>query len=583
VRIVSNHHWHSSSLIHYLRPQWPRLLLLGVLLVGATALQLINPRIVRYFIDTARSGGAVQTLYVAAALFLGIGVLSQVGSVLATYVGANVGWNATNRLRADLFAHCLSLDMPFHHTHTPGDLIQRIDGDVGELANFFSMFAVNIAGSVLLLIGVLVALFRESFWLGLGFTGFALVALLVLHRVRATATPFWRIARKASSELWGFVEERLGGIADLRANGALEYIERRHDEVTRTQFHSARRAGLVSMVVGQLSGLILTFGSVGALAVGVYLFQAGRASIGTVYLIVSYAGLLLRPLRTLSVEVDDLQKASASLARIQELLQISGHMRDGLDAGGLPRAPSVAFRDVSFSYGAGDAVLQNVSFDVWPGHVLGLLGRTGSGKTTVARLLARLYDPSAGTIKVGGIDIRRLRLAELRRGIGVVTQDVQLFHATVRDNLTFFDPAVPDHRILRALEDLGLSGWYAALPHGLDTELAPTGARLSAGEAQLLAFVRIFLKDPGLVILDEASSRLDPATERLVQHAVDRLLHNRTAIVIAHRLATVERADDILILENGRVREYGRREALARDSSSRLRQLLDAGSEQVST
>jgi ATP-binding cassette subfamily B protein len=210
--------------------------------------------------------------------------------------------------------------------------------------------------------------------------------------------------------------------------------------------------------------------------------------------------------------------------------------------------------------------------------VLGLLGRTGSGKTTAGRLLFRFFDPTQGAVRLGGIDLRRVRLADVRHRVGVVTQEVQLFHATVRDNLTFFDSEVPDDRLVEALRLLELGPWLDSLPAGLDTLLAPNGGGLSAGEAQLLAFVRVFLKDPGLVVLDEASARLDPATEHRVERAIDRLLQGRTAVVIAHRLTTIERADEVLLLDEGRVAEHGSRAALAADPESRLAALLRAGS-----
>jgi ABC-type multidrug transport system fused ATPase/permease subunit len=237
----------------------------------------------------------------------------------------------------------------------------------------------------------------------------------------------------------------------------------------------------------------------------------------------------------------------------------------------------VQFDHVTFAYDEDPAVLQDVSLHIAPGEVVGLLGRTGSGKTTLTRLLLRLYDPTAGAIRLDGVDLRDARRADLRRRVGMVTQEVQLFHATIRDNVTFFDTGIDDARITRALDELGLGDWLAALPRGLDTMLEAGGGGLSAGESQLLAFTRIFLKDPGLVILDEASSRLDPATERLVERAVGRLLEGRTGIIIAHRLDTVDRADTILILEDGRVVEHGPRAALALDSGSRFAGLLRTG------
>jgi ATP-binding cassette subfamily B protein len=210
-----------------------------------------------------------------------------------------------------------------------------------------------------------------------------------------------------------------------------------------------------------------------------------------------------------------------------------------------------------------------------------LLGRTGSGKTTLARLLFRLYDPKSGCIEINGADVRNARLETLRRRIAIVTQDVQLFRASVRDNLTFFDSSISDQQILATLNELELGDWYRSLPQGLDTELDTGSRSLSAGEAQLLAFTRVFLRNPGLVILDEASSRLDPATEQRLERAIDRLLENRTAIIIAHRLETVHRADQIMILDAGMVSEYGDRQQLATDRGSRFYRLLQTGLEEV--
>jgi ATP-binding cassette subfamily B protein len=243
----------------------------------------------------------------------------------------------------------------------------------------------------------------------------------------------------------------------------------------------------------------------------------------------------------------------------------------------------VACEGVSFGYDPTAPVLHDLSFRLAAGRTLGLLGRTGSGKTTLTRLLLRLYDPQAGAVRLGGRDLRAVQAAALRRRVGVVPQEVRLFAATVRDNVTLFDAAVPDDRVLEVLDELGLGAWCRALPAGLDTELPPGGGGLSAGEAQLLGCARVFLHDPGLVILDEASSRLDPATAGRVARALDRLLTGRTGIVVAHRLATVRRADDILLLEGGRVVEHGPRARLAADPGSALARLLRAGLEAPET
>jgi ATP-binding cassette subfamily B protein len=225
-------------------------------------------------------------------------------------------------------------------------------------------------------------------------------------------------------------------------------------------------------------------------------------------------------------------------------------------------------------------VLDGLSFQLAPGTVLGLLGRTGSGKTTLARLVFRFYDPTTGHILLEGTDVRTSRVDELRHRVAFVTQDVQLFQASVRDNLTLF-ASVPDEQIRAAITELELADWLDTLPQGLATVLGAGERSLSAGEAQLLAFARAFLRDPGLVILDEASSRLDPVTEQRIERAIEKLLRGRTAIVIAHRLGTVQRADEIMILEGGRISEHGKRAKLASDPGSRFYSLLQTGLEEV--
>ena len=583
-----------NLLTSYLRPLRLKVALLTLLLLGGIGLQLVNPQILRRFIDTAMgaatNAGALRELLLLAGLFIGVTLITQMVTVGATYLSEQVGWTATNMLRGHLARHCLRLDMAFHNLRTPGELIERIDGDVTALSTFFSKFVIQVFGSGLLLIGVLIMLFLEDARVGAALTIFALIALLTLARSRNMAVASMREDREARARLTSFIEERLAGLDDVRANGGGSYVMQRLFERMRQLTIKGRGAAMMSARIWIITTGLFVLGYALALSIGAYLFNAGLISLGTVYLFFQYTALLRRPLEQIADQLKEFQQASASISRVQELLTLQPTIVDGADE---PLAPAelhagaleVAFEQVTFGYDDDQPVLNQLSFRLEPGVVLGLLGRTGSGKTTLTRLLFRLYDPRSGVIRLGGRDIRGELLADLRAQIGIVTQDVQLFHATVRDNLTLFDPRVPDERIRQALLDLGLGEWYAALPHGLDTVLAPGGG-LSAGEAQLLAFARVFLKDPALVILDEASSRLDPATERLIERAIDKLLrpeagHRRTCIIIAHRLATVQRADRIMILERGRMLEYGERAALAADPQSRFAQLLRVGLEEV--
>ena len=575
------HSPYRDLLAAYLKPQGRRVVALSILLFGSISLQLLNPQILGRFIDSATGGGLGQDLTGLAALFLTLALLQQVLSVVATYISERVGWTATNALRVDLARHCLRLDLSFHKARTPGELIERIDGDVTALANFFSQFVIQVLGNVLLLFGVLAVLWTVDWRAGLVLSVFSLLILAIMLRLRAIATPHWRAAREASAALFGFLEERLAGVVDIRSSGAEAYVMRRLYERLRERLRTGRKARLIGSIPWSVPSIGAAVGITIAFLFAASLFQDGAITLGTAFLIYYYTQLLFGPLNFISNQVDDFQKASAGIIRIQDLLKIQSALPDGPGATFPPGAAAVEFRDVTFGYEEGEPVVHDLSFRVEPGEVLGLLGRTGSGKTTITRLLLRLYDPDAGEIRLGGVELRTAHRADLRRHIGMVTQEVQLFRATVRDNLTFFDPTISDARLLAALDELGLAEWCRGLPQGLDTKIGAGGSGLSAGEAQLLAFTRVFLRDPGLIILDEATSRVDPATERLIERAVTRLLQGRTGIIIAHRLGTVGRADTILILDDGQVIEHGPREALGRNPHSRFAGLLRTGVEEV--
>jgi ABC-type multidrug transport system fused ATPase/permease subunit len=598
--LSSKPHW--ILLRTYLGPQRRRAALLAVLLFCSIGLQLLNPQVIRYFIDTAEAGGAESLLLLAAVAFIIAGLVQRAIAFASLYVSENMGWTATNALRADLARHCLRLDMAFHKSHTPGELIERIDGDVATLDDFLSQFSIQLIGNAILILAILALLFRENWRLGLGLVLYTVIAFAALSSVQRLGTRRWAAERQADSELYGFLEERMSGTEDIRASGAEAHTLARLDRLMDTMLKKNRAAKLVSNLTFVLTNFLFVIGYALGLALGAYLYGQGQVSIGTAFLIVYYIGMLSWPLENIREQAQNFQQASAGVKRIDDLLALRPRVTEAV-RGTLPDgALEVAFHGVSFEYDDGDQglrngdqesfsespipspqapVLSDISFRLAPGTKLGVLGRTGSGKTTLTRLLFRLYDPIAGAIQLGGIDLRDLALADLRGRVGMVTQEVQLFQASIRDNLALFDSSVDDRQIERALEELELLDWVRALPEGLDTKLGAGGLGLSAGETQLLAFARVFLHDPGLVILDEASSRLDPATERLLTRAVDRLIQGRTAIVVAHRLGTVQRADAIMILDQGTIAEYGPRNQLAGDQGSRFYQLLQTGLEEV--
>ncbi len=601
---------------HYLRPHRGRVALLFLLLAGSITLQLLGPQLLGRFVDTAAGGGGSPgvasgggssgRLYVIAGLFFAAVLVQKVIYLVMVYLTEDLGWTTTNTLRADLTAHVLRLDMGFHKLRTPGELIERIDGDVGQLAEYFSEIIVNLFGNGLLVAGILVLIFVEDWRVGLVGLAYALIMLGLFRAVQARMVRLFTRISQASAELLGFLEEYMTGTEDVLPNGGAAYVMQRLYPLLNTHAALRIRTNTLSTAVGAASWVLFAAAVAATMGLTALAYRAGAMSIGTVFLLVFYVGLLESPLDAVRRHLAYIQRALASVNRTREFFVLRPEVTDSaagsavLLAGG---PPAVRFAGVTFAYKdrrvtSDDSslvtpnsslvtTLTDVSFDLAPGRVLGVLGRTGSGKTTLTRLLFRLYDVDGGTIALDDTDLRAVGLGELRRYVGLVTQDVQLFAATVRDNLTLFanyDPARPtvaDGDIIAALETLGLGSWLRGLSDGLDTLLESGGKGLSAGEAQLLALARVFLRDPRLVVLDEASSRLDPATEGVLERAIDRLLAGRTGIVIAHRLRTVQRADDILIMEGGRVVEHGPRAALAADPGSRFYGLLQTGLEEV--
>lgn len=592
--------WH--LLKRYLRPYTSRLVGLSTLLAISIGLQLYGPQLIRNFLDAAQGGAAIRLLVSLGLLFFVVTVVQKAIELWTTYLSEDLGWAATNNVRADLAAHTMRLDMGFHKLQTPGELIERIDGDVSNLAEFFSRLLVQVLGNAVLVIGILVLLFREDWRIGLIGLAYGLLTLGLLQLIRQPTVNVWRDVSKRYAKLHGYVEERIGGTEDIRANGGEPYVFQKLYPLLAEVAQSRVRATVIGGYTFSSSYMLYVLAIVATLAVAGAFFLQRQITIGTLFLLVAYVRLMESPIKYIRRQISDMQRAVASIGRINEFLRLEPEVKETVTAKLPDGATAVSFHNVSFAYKdqlpvngnqspisnlQSQNVLHDVTFELETGKVLGLLGRTGSGKTTLTRLLFRLYDVDAGSIRLDGIDLRQVSLADVRQHIGMVTQDVQLFEATVRDNLTLFrryDPSktpIPDGEIEAALHTLGLGEWLDGLPEGLDTVLKSGGQGLSAGQAQLLAFTRVFLRNPQLVVLDEASSRLDPATEQLLERAIDTLLYGRTAIIIAHRLRTVQRADDILILENGRIQETGPRVHLLNDPNSRFAHLLQTGLEEM--
>ena len=559
-------------LLRYLRPLRLRVGLLSLTLIAVTAAQLVAPQVLRYYVDAVRGQGPLATLYVAGILFVSLSLASQGIQALRAYLTQDIAWAATNSLRSDLAMHLLSLDAGFHARHTPGELIERVDGDAASLAGFLSSFVVQVVGNVAFLSGVIVILALTDWRIGSGIALLSVVALVVGLQFRRIAVPAWRAAREASTAAYSFVGEHVGRQQDIVPNGALGYVGRGLHSALNILLRRFRRARMTGNATFISVGVFLVLSEAFVLLVSIRLFLDGALSLGTVFAVQYYVQLLAQPIDGLARELQDLHRATASVRRIQDVMNQRSEIVEGAGFRATELAPTLDFVNVTFAYDV-QPVLQDVTFSLPAGQVLGIIGRTGSGKTTVANLMLRRYDVSGGRVLVDGQDVRTAAAADIHQLMGIVTQHIEIFHASVRDNVSVFRSEISDDRIQDALRQCGLWAWYSRLPKGLDT-LIGTGQGLSVGEAQLISIARLFVRDPKLVILDEASSKLDRATELRLEHAVSELLNDRTGVIVAHKPGLLRMANMVLTLESGRVVEFGQRAELIEDPSSRFRRYL---------
>ncbi|MBE9173630.1 ABC transporter ATP-binding protein [Cyanobium sp. LEGE 06143] len=584
-------------LLPYLGRDKRRLLLTLTLLIPVATAAAIQPLLVGQAIAVLRgeptlaflSGMPVDQALRLLVIVLLAAVLLRLGlQGLQSYSVQAVGQRLTARIRDDLFAHAMALSLRFHDRTPVGKLLTRLTSDVDALAEVFGSGAVGVLADLVTLLVIAVTMLSIEWRLAL---------LLLSSQVPVVLGMLWLQKRYRRANYR--VREELSALnADLQENlQGLEVVQmfRRED------VNSARFARTTDAYRQAVTGTILFDSSISAfiewvalvavavvLAAGGSMVSGGVLGLGTLTTFILYSQRLFDPLRQLAERFTQIQGGLTAVERIGELLEqpieiqeLPAAQRSAAahrSGGQRSSAGEVVFEHVSFAYREDDPILTDLSFRIAPGEHVALVGPTGSGKTTVIRLLCRLYEPQSGRILLDGVDIRELPIPTLRQRLGVVLQDTFLFSGNVADNLRLDAPISSDD-LQRLCRELGLAELLRRLPEGLATELRERGGNLSSGERQLLAVARVAIRDPSVLVMDEATAFLDPATEATLQRDLDRLLQQRTAIVIAHRLATVEAADRILVLQRGRVIEEGTHRQL-RDSGglyARLAELQDKG------
>ena len=542
-----------------------RTLLSVVALLLATATALAPPYLSKYAIDDGIKQHDLAKLWWIVGAFLVAGLLNWALTYAQTYLTGWVGERILADLRNRLFDHLQRLSLGFYERNRAGVIISRLTNDVEAIDQLVTDGVTSLVQNTLTLLGTAILLFVLDWRL-------ALATLLVI--------PFMSIAsaifRKRSARAYAAVRERLGLVTatlaeDIAGMRVVHAFTREHASMDnfRTVTERYRDSNMQTVVLNGLYFPFVDLLSSVALAVvlgyGGYLYFQGNVTLGTLFAFMLYVQNFFDPVQQLSQLYGTFLSATAALDKIVDVLDLEPEITDRPDALELPRVEgNVAFEDVRFGYGDGPEVLHGLTLDVPAGTTVALVGHTGAGKSTIAKLLARFYDPREGRITIDGHDLREVTQASLRHQLGIVPQEGFLFAGTVRENIAFGRPDAPPEDVLRAAETIGAHDFVLRLEEGYETQLQERGTRLSLGQRQLVALARALLADPRILILDEATSSVDIGTERKIEGALRTLLAGRTAFVIAHRLSTIRDADLIVVLEHGQVVEQGTHDELMR-------------------
>jgi ATP-binding cassette subfamily B multidrug efflux pump len=546
-------------MLGFLRPyRWQMVLGFALMLVQ-TGLTLLTPYLIKVAIDQHIVLGNLEGLGQIALEIAAAFVLLYLASATQSYLLATVGQRVLSNLRYRLFEHLQALSLGYHDRHIIGVTVSRLINDVAEINELLSQGVITLVGDLLVLAGIVVVMVSMSPQLAL--LTFMVIPLMILatYFFARRARVAFRETRRKVAAVVGDLAEDIAGIRVIQAFAQEEAAQERFDRVNRDNRNAVIDALSLSFVflptvefLGMLAtAIVLLFGG---LAVA-----RGELTLGVMVAFLTYVTRFFQPIQEMSRVYTTMQSAMAGGEQVLNLLDTPPQVADAPGAVDLPPLQGrVTFDHVSFRYRPDTPeVLHDICLEIEPGQTVALVGPTGAGKTSIANLVARFYEVSAGAVRIDGVDIRTVTQASLRRQTGLVSQDPFLFSQTIAENIRFGKPAANEAEVIRAAQLANAHGFIAALPDGYQTRVLEGGVNLSLGQRQLICIARAVLADPRILILDEATANIDTVTEALIQLAIERLLHDRTALVIAHRLSTIRNADLICVVADGRICERG--------------------------
>ncbi len=533
--------------------------------VLATVARLLGPLAVRDGIDQGIQAGDIGRLTLAALVFLGLLAVQYAAQRGSQFLVASLGERYLRTLRSEVFRHLMRLDVPFYERSKTGVIVSRMTSDVDAVSEFAQEGAVTFVTNVLTIVGVAAAMAILN-------PGLAMWVLLIIAVLAVASLAFQRLAGAAYREVrvqigrvLASLQEGITGVRVVQAFTQEEEQAGQFGDVNEAYFRANMLAAANVAWYFPLVAFLRVAGVGTVLLVGGRQVIAGELTFGSLVVFLLYLDWFFQPIINLSVVYNQLQSALAGLAKLFDLFDTKPTVaeRPGARALDGPVRGEVALRGIRFGYDPSRPVLEEVDLAVAPGERLAVVGETGAGKSTIAKLTLRFYDPQAGTVELDGHDLRDLTFAERARHVVLIPQEGYLFNASLRDNIRYAKPDASDDEIWDVLATMGVDDWARGLPERLDTLVQERGSRLSAGERQLVALARALLVDPAVIVLDEATANLDPGTEARVERALAAVLGSRTSIVIAHRLRTAERADRVVMIDRGRIVAQGTHAELA--------------------